>query len=1533
MRLLRLENDGEFSLVEFIGKNIPCYAILSHTWGSDDEELTFNDLVNGTGKSKAGYRKIRFCGKQAANDGLQFFWVDTCCIDKSSSAELSEAINSMFHWYQDAARCYVYLSDVSVSTSDGDDEFSRRWKPAFKKSRWFTRGWTLQELIAPTSVEFFSKEKQRLGDKQSLEQTLHEITGIAIEALRGSPLSHFSVDERMSWAANRQTKREEDKAYSLLGIFEIHMPLIYGEGREKALIRLQKEIKELLPLNEERKQMLLESLRFDQIDARQITIKNAHARTCKWLLKKSEYLDWLDATKLSEHHGFLWIKGKPGTGKSTLMKFALTNAHQTMKDKIVISFFFNARGERLEKSTVGTYRSLLLQLLERLPALRRVFESLGLSTSSISANHQWSVESLKALLGQTIQRLGESFIVCFIDALDECEEWQIRDMISFFEQIGELTVSAGIKFRICFSSRHYPHITIRKGLYLVLEGQEGHSQDITKYLDSELKIGHSQLAKQVRTEIQEKASGIFMWVVLVVGILKQEYDGGRMYALRRRLQEIPGDLHELFRDILTRDSYNKGELVLCVQWILFTRQPLSPEQLYFAILSGVEPEALSRWNYDETPMDTIERFILSSSKGLAEITKSKFPKAQFIHESVKDFLIKENGLANIWPDLRSNLQGQSHERLKQCCLNYMGHAIFDLDFSKSYSKAFTEEAIVIRLSTTVAFPLLEYAVRNVLYHADVAEGGGISQTSFIQRFPLLDWIKSNNVLEKHEVRRHTEKVSLLYILAEGNMSNLIRGSPSILSCLEVENERYGPPLFAALATKGEEAVRAFIEAHIAKQSPGSWLRELYNQRCQNNGSQCRFGRDFKFSKRRTVLSYLAELGDEIIFAVALKTGQVKADSEDKDGRTPLSWAAEKGHEAVVRLLLETDGVNINLKDEGKRTPLSWAAEKGHEAVVKLLLETGKVDVDSKDRGERTPLWWAARRGHGAVIKVLLETGMVDVDSKDERKRTPLSWAAGEGHKAVAKLLLETGKVDADSKDEDEQTPLWWAADRMHEAIVKLLLETGKVDVDWKGKDGRTLLSLATEHPQMRASVWRVGGCEAIVKLLLETGKVDANLKDKDGRTPLWWAVENRQEEIVKLLLQTGKVDVNSKDNYGQTPLRQAANVGHAGVVKLLLATGKVDVDSKDKDERTPLWWAAAKGYGAVVKLLLATGKVDVDSKDEDGRTPLWWAAEKGYEAVVKLLLETGKVDVDSKDEDGRTPLWWAAENEYEAVVKLLLETGKVDVDSKDVRGWTPLWWAVKNGQEEIVKLLLQTGKVDVNSKDNYGQTPLRQAAKAGNAAVVKLLFATGKVDVDSKDEDERTPLWWAAAKGYEAVVKLLLETGKVDVDSKDKNERTPLWWAAEKGYEAVVKLLLETGKVDVDSKDNYGQTPLWWAAGKGYEVVVKLLLETGKVDVDSKDKDERTPLRQAAKAGHAAVVKLLLATGKVDVDSKDKNERTPLWWAAAKGYEAVVKLLLATGKVDVDSKDEDERTPLWWAAENEYEAVVKLLLSHVNLSQ
>jgi hypothetical protein len=241
MRLLTFNDDGSFSLVQFSNDKIPPYAILSHTWGRVEDEVIYKDIVEGTGNKKDGFQKLQFCGNQAKTDHLHYFWVDTCCIDKSNEKELTTAINSMFRWYQNSTRCYVYLSDVSVLSQDGQSRHIE-WESAFRNSRWFTRGWTLQELLAPKTVQFFSYDRIRLGDKISLEQLICKITGIAVEALQGHHLDGFSIEERFRWGEKRQTTEEEDKAYCLLGIFGVFMSLIYGEGYASAMARLRREI-------------------------------------------------------------------------------------------------------------------------------------------------------------------------------------------------------------------------------------------------------------------------------------------------------------------------------------------------------------------------------------------------------------------------------------------------------------------------------------------------------------------------------------------------------------------------------------------------------------------------------------------------------------------------------------------------------------------------------------------------------------------------------------------------------------------------------------------------------------------------------------------------------------------------------------------------------------------------------------------------------------------------------------------------------------------------------------------------------------------------------------------------------------------------------------------------------------------------------------------------------------------------------------------------------------------------------------------
>jgi ankyrin repeat protein len=228
MRLLNTTQKiaGGFETKEFFDDALPDYAILSHTWG--EEEVSYHDLRNGDYANMKGYAKIKKCCSIARSRNIAWVWIDTCCIDKASSAELTEAINSMYRWYQQAKVCYVFLEDVPARL--------------FPESRWFTRGWTLQELIAPDTVVFLNRDWAEIGTRDTLQREISECTGIPLTILSGvDELGAFSVAQRMSWASRRQTSRIEDRAYSLLGIFGINMPLIYGEGI-RAFIRLQEEI-------------------------------------------------------------------------------------------------------------------------------------------------------------------------------------------------------------------------------------------------------------------------------------------------------------------------------------------------------------------------------------------------------------------------------------------------------------------------------------------------------------------------------------------------------------------------------------------------------------------------------------------------------------------------------------------------------------------------------------------------------------------------------------------------------------------------------------------------------------------------------------------------------------------------------------------------------------------------------------------------------------------------------------------------------------------------------------------------------------------------------------------------------------------------------------------------------------------------------------------------------------------------------------------------------------------------------------------
>ncbi|KAL2842895.1 hypothetical protein BJY01DRAFT_248850 [Aspergillus pseudoustus] len=809
------------------------------------------------------------------------------------------------------------------------------------------------------------------------------------------------------------------------------------------------------------KQTILAAFRFDQIEDRMSNLRGSHARTCEWLLTARKYLQWLADTELPNHHGLLWIKGKPGAGKSTLMHYALENIGATLKNTVTLHFFFNARGTTLEKSTVGMYRSLLWQLFKQHDELLSKF---ALPEMMTGGNHkemerrmellhqtlQQTVQSvwrLKKVFTQSIQILKQSSFVCFIDALDECPEPQIRDMLQFFDNLVQHAVENGIRFRVLFSSRHYPHISIKSGLEMVLEAQDGHRQDITNYLDSELRIGGSSLATQIKREVQKKAAGIFMWVVLVVQILNKDYDRGRVHLLSQNLQGIPTDLNQLFRGILDNQLEHRDELLFCIQLIMFAARPLKPRELHCALLFNLDSATMEELHWQDIQDDTIQRFILDSSRGLAEVTVSHIPTVQFIHESVRDFFFSENGLSGIWPELRKNPSGCSHERLKKLCLYYMTIAASQLrDMEDSPDSA---DLSITYAQVMKKFPFLSYAVHNVLWHADMAAGAGITQESFILDFPVQrrNWLNAMS----HGFRNHSRGPSLQYILVTQDLPNLIDACPPH-SWVKPEIERLPGPLFDALACSRDSVLQAIVRNYAKGQTPGS---PIYHK-CSKYSPE-RSGIPWVSSGRgRGLLSYVAEHGFRELFLILLETENLSPDEMDWNRRRPLSWAAQMGHKAMVQLLLEDPRVDPNHADCHRRTALLMAANHGKTGVVKLLIADSRVRSTLGGKPGRRALLHAVRNGHEDIVSLLLASGAMP------QAQRLLQQAAGNNQTTFVKSLLADGSLDPNFADPQRRTALCYAARNRASDVVLLLLADPRVQPNLADEHGRTALDYAIQ---------------------------------------------------------------------------------------------------------------------------------------------------------------------------------------------------------------------------------------------------------------------------------------------------------------------------------------------------------------------------------------------------------------------------------------------------------------------------------------
>ncbi|KAI3325835.1 ankyrin [Xylariaceae sp. AK1471] len=1060
----------------------------------------------------------------------------------------------------------------------------------------------------------------------------------------------------------------------------------------------------ILRLSSEQVDDILEKLSFDGIDARYMTLKNAQRKTCQWLPKHRKYKSWLDSSQMDAHHGFLWIKGKPGTGKSVCMKYLYQSIMRTKKDHVVIKFFFNARGAMLEHSTEGMYRSLLSQLIKASSVINIDSDVLS-QLLSLDGKESWPIEALKEAFSSILAQVECQELYCLVDALDECSEDEVRDMISFFEEIGESSVLSPSNLRVCFSSRHYPYITIRRGLQLVLEDEDDHSNDIRQYIHSQLRIDQNTIQQEIEDEIFERSSKIFLWAALVVDILNKENDKGGDVSVRKRLRQIPKGLHDLFHDILTRNNDNIEELILCIQWILFAKQPLRPEELYFAVQIGNYPNATLVWDQTVVPMDRIHRFNLNASKGLAEVTK-KTSTVQFIHESVRDYLLREKGLETLlrYRNPPTGLsKGVSHDNLRDICLKQIKGAPSALEPTENGNDR-------------TNMPFLQYAVANILAHANSAQSSGSDQTDFLFKFPREAWVSLDNELQKHKTRRHSNEVDLLYVLAEQNLASLIQINPERYSLLDSfsKGERFLSPLIAAMASGNNEAIFALALAG-AKESLAPNRRRDLNQIEKELRDMPHFKANLSGThwKRMDTLSLICSLGSATLLDALWDQMLAAVNMEPEDSLGGLQCSVSAG----VAEYMVKKGAHVNAYNKHiGNTALMRAVKADALATAEyLLLEganpniapngvqsvRGSCCLDFAESGSMITLLIR----HGALLdlhfhhllskkninsfisasaELSYEKRQIFFKSSADLVPAILNILDGDEHARALSLL----RIVSDMDDPLGGLLLTTAARRGQVGIIKMLCEVGRANVDTRNHEGYTALHVAVEGTSIFNRL-------ATVQYLLDLG-ANPNLQTKSGLRPLEtvvqgfqnWSMRREAIKALEALLQCPSLDVNFRYTSGFTPLTAAIRMRDFEPLELLIHHHSIDVNLQDVTGRTPLIYAVTETKNITIfEQLLYHRFSNANIQDTNGRTALSWAAETSNFEALELLLKTVSVDVNLPDNLGRSPLLWAAQFGCFLTVQLVISNHKVDRTVKCAAGMTVLDYAEKNRDMNVLELV------------------------------------------------------------------------------------------------------------------------------------------------------------------------------------------------------------------------------------------------------
>lgn len=934
---------------------------------------------------------------------------------------------------------------------------------------------------------------------------------------------------------------------------------------------------------------------------RSLAIENQESRersidlvpgTCKWIESHPIFRTWEGSRT-----GTLWIRGQPGSGKSSLMKYltdALDCETPNTASPVVASFFFHGTGLEVQRSLFGFYSALLNQLLQEIPQFcHEIFEKFTKGRSTLGDKFKWEMQELRDFLSSIIFKATSTGfpIIILADALDEAGQSNAMELMQFFRAIENTAkkTTGGIhcSLRICFSCRSYP-IIVGQEHEFIIEVDLHNAEDLSVFVRHKLKPDQSvgiqdNILTKVQDDIIRKTGRTFQWANLMikeVGKMFTEMD--TMLEIQEQISRTPSDLYQFYRQLIspkilgdngaTKQNMREQALTLeLFQWLCFSKEPPTLATIQHALLLGPEEPHIAKISEhrDFQSLKAVAVKITKLSKGLVEIRgqisnpKNSEEIVQFIHQSVYEFLM-ETGLADLTGSEIAGLEptsramkvtGLGHFQISRACIQAMDledtrifnerHRPLMIEHPEGWALNSSPKSVSKLPSCCYSFGLTadlvdQWSSPTVLTTAEIS--AWISQTPSGRKRGSVRFQSSMSQHSKQmiPVAFYGSKYLCYHLEAVENCGWDQSDIPDFFNGTSLmdtwrDTARLGWRMMAPSSLiEGSPITHVLAECGITSALRFFLRHDPRSCSTEDAEGQSPLHCAIKYGKNGVI---------ELLMQEALERGCIDIDISDGRGETPLHYAIKHGREKAAQMLireaLNHGTVTINRPETFHgRTPLHHAIEYDRRKVVQTLIQAALdrrvVDVDCPDHQGRTPIFYAARYERVDGMRHLLSTGMVHVDRQDWAGGTPLAAVALSGCTENASLLLEYG-ASVDSKDKKGRTPLFLAVRWSNLEMTRFLVEKAHAEVDLLDNAGRGVLSYAAE-----------GGNAPKTEYIFAIVPKQSKIEDKVGKLPITYAFERQRRGAAFNFLKrhTGQ--------HEESPLIIIALYGQCDVVEYIL---------------------------------------------------------------------------------------------------------------------------------------------------------------------------------------------------------------------------------------------------------------------------------------------------------------------------------------------------------------------------------------------